>query len=328
MSLTSYRRRARALDDAAREYHGPYRPYDLVKEATLALGVVVLLAVVLSILFSSPDERSTTIRSWSRSAPVDFVTTALSELDGTSGTATYGPPYNSASSGQHVLFVHLAKWFGIAHPINAAKDDVIDPLRSIASAPGLQAAVSRYQAAPDRTQAGWTSAYARALQHAPTSTTGVNAIATAGAGPLPVMMRSELAFAQSGGLDGALLTNPQFYSTDYTKILMFLADGGFLAGRAQAEHLLGTQWGMMNETGSYPGQAWLWLYTFWYQVKPFSTSANADILVMVVMGILSLALVLIPFLPGVRDLPRRLPIYRLIWREHYRDNVKARDRPS
>ena len=33
-------------------------------------------------------------------------------------------------------------------------------------------------------------------------------------------------------------------------------------------NLLGSQWGMMNETGAYPGQAWLWLYTFWYQV-PF-----------------------------------------------------------
>ena len=31
---------------------------------------------------------------------------------------------------------------------------------------------------------------------------------------------------------------------------------------------------MMNETGNYPGQAWLWLYTFWYQVPPFSTSTQ------------------------------------------------------
>ena len=29
---------------------------------------------------------------------------------------------------------------------------------------------------------------------------------------------------------------------------------------------------MMNETGSYPGQVWLWLYTFWYQIKPFDSS--------------------------------------------------------
>ena len=51
-----------------------------------------------------------------------------------------------------------------------------------------------------------------------------------------------------------------------------MADGGVLANRAEAEHLLGAQWGMMNETGSYPGQVWLWLYTFWYQIKPFTTS--------------------------------------------------------
>jgi hypothetical protein len=36
------------------------------------------------------------------------------------------------------------------------------------------------------------------------------------------------------------------------------------------------------------------------------------------MGVLSLAFVLVPFLPGVRSLPRHVPIYKLIWREHYR----------
>ena len=32
-----------------------------------------------------------------------------------------------------------------------------------------------------------------------------------------------------------------------------MADGGLLEKRAEAQHLLGEQWGMMNETGSYPG---------------------------------------------------------------------------
>jgi hypothetical protein len=73
----------------------------------------------------------------------------------------------------------------------------------------------------------------------------------------------------------------------------------------------------MNETGSYPGQVWLWLYTFWYQVEPFKSSPSGDLEVMLMMGLLSLAFVCIPLLPGVRDLPRRIPIYRLIWREHY-----------
>ena len=109
-------------------------------------------------------------------------------------------------------------------------------------------------------------------------------------GPVPPMMSALLSSPRAGGLDGDLLTSSQFYQTDYTKPLLFLADGGLLADRAQQQHLLGEQWGMMNETGSYPGQVWLWLYTFWYQIAPFSTSSNnADMLVMLVMGFLSLA---------------------------------------
>jgi hypothetical protein len=133
-------------------------------------------------------------------------------------------------------------------------------------------------------------------------------------------MNSLLGLAQSGGLDGDLLTSRQFFQTDYTKPLLFMNDGGPLKTRAEEQHLLGTQWGMMNETGSYPGQVWLWLYTLWYQVEPFKASTNADILVMLVMGLLSLAFICIPFIPGIRSLPRKIPIYRLIWREHYREH--------
>jgi hypothetical protein len=136
-------------------------------------------------------------------------------------------------------------------------------------------------------------------------------------------MNALLALGQSGGLDGALLTGRQFYQTDYAKPLLFLADGSQLSARAQQQHLLGDQWGMMNETGSYPGQVWLWLYTFWYQIKPFSTSDNADALVWALMALLAVAFVSIPFIPGVRGLPRHLRVYRLIWREHYREHERS-----
>jgi hypothetical protein len=43
-----------------------------------------------------------------------------------------------------------------------------------------------------------------------------------------------------------------------------------------------------------------------------------DLLVMLMMGLLSIAFICIPFLPGIRDLPRRIPIYKVIWKEHYR----------
>jgi hypothetical protein len=308
----------RGEDERYRQWTGAYRSYDILREATIALGVVLALTVGLTILFSSPDDPPSTIKQWSHTDPVDFVTTATTELDGSSGTGGYGPPYNHNGDGQHIGFIHLQKWLGVSHPINTAQDFVLAPLRSITDQPALQGALSSYQAAPVKAQAAWTTAYEAALGKASATPAGSISVPAGHYGPLPTMMRSLLSFAQSGGLDGALLTSKQFYETDYTKPLLFMADGGVLATRAERQHLLGTQWGMMNETGSYPGQSWLWLYTFWYQIKPFSTSANADVLVMGVMGVLSLAFILIPFLPGVRDLPRRIPIYKLIWREHYR----------
>ncbi len=316
MSRTS--RNDRRREDASyREWKGGYRPYDLVKEASIAFGVIVALTLVLTILFSSPDVKPSTVRSWARTDPVDFVTTATTELDGSSATGGYGPPYNHASDGQHILFIRPAKWFGVSHPVNTAQDFVIAPLLSIYGQPALHSAVNAYTSASADQQAKWTSAYEKALANASTAPDGGVSVKPGDYGPVPAMMAGLLTLAQSGGLDGQLLTSKQFYNTDYTKPLLFLADGGVLSNRAQAEHLLGSQWGMMNETGSFPGQVWLWLYTFWYQIKPFSTSANADILVMAVMGVLSLAFILVPLLPGIRDIPRWIPIYKLIWREHY-----------
>jgi hypothetical protein len=45
-------------------------------------------------------------------------------------------------------------------------------------------------------------------------------------------------------------------------------------------------------------------------------------LVMAIMGALSLALILVPFIPGIRDILRWVPIYGLIWREHYRSPAR------
>jgi len=210
------------------------------------------------------------------------------------------------------------RWLGVSHPINTAQDFVLAPLRSVTGQPALQAAVTQYENASASQQSAWTSAYEKGLgaKSANATASGTISVPKGNYGPLPTTMTGLLRFAQSGGLDVALLTSKQFYQTDYTKPLMFMADGGLLAARAQDEHLLGNQWGIMNETGSHPGQVWLWLYTFWYQIKPFQ-GHNTDLLVMLVMAALSLAFVLVPFIPDVRDIPRWVPAHRLIWRDHY-----------
>jgi hypothetical protein len=320
--------------DDTEPWTGRYQPYDLVKEACIAIGVIALLAIVAAVLFSSPDDKPSTVAQWSRQLPVDFVKTAATELDGTSGTATYGPPYNHESgSVQHFLFLHPQRWLGVSHPINTAEDYVIGPLETVPNDPTLQRALAEYTSAPEKTQKAWGEAYAKPLEEdaeaeeegkplpktvTVNATTGTVSVQASGTGPVPTMMTSLLSLARSGGLDGSLLTSRQFFQTDYTKPLLFMADGGLLDKRAEEQHLGGDEWGMMNETGSYPGQAWLWLYALWYQIEPFKNSPNADILVMLIMGVLSVAFICVPFIPGVRDLPRKIPIYKLIWREHYR----------
>lgn len=317
MSLAR-RRRSPAPPPPDATWNGPTRSYDLVKELAIALLVVAALAVALTVLFSSPDERPTTIAQWSQTNPSDFATTAVGELAGTSAIAGYGPPYNHAASGQHVGPIRLQKWLGVSHPIDPARDFVIDPLSGVPGDQALHAALAAYQAAPPAQQAQWTDAYAKAAAQAH-DVGGTLVVPPGPYGPVAPLMASLYGLARSGGLDGALLTEQgKAYQVDFTKPLLMLSDGSALSDRAQAQHLLGSQWGMMNETGSYPGQVWLWLYTFWYQIKPFSTSPNADALVWMVMAVLSLAFICVPFIPGVRSVPRWIPLHRLIWRVHYR----------
>jgi hypothetical protein len=306
--------------DPAFEWAGAKRRYDLVKEGVLALVAVTLLTVLLSALFSSPDVKPVTIAQWASNAPDDFLTTALSELDGTSGIATYGPPYTHVSgAGQNIVDgISIQRAFGVQIPIDPPTAFVLGPLAIPAvSDPQLTGALSTYMHASPSQRQAWTDAYRKALGSA-SLPQGRLVVKPGRYGPVAIMMAKLLTMARTGGLDGLLVSTNRFYQTNFTKSLLFLADGSYLENLAEQQHLLGSQWGMMNETGNYPGQAWLWLYSFWYQIPPFSTSEDADAQIWAIMAVLSLALVFIPFIPGVRSIPRWLPLYRLIWRDYYR----------
>ena len=300
----------------SRPWQGPHRRYDIVKEFVIALIVVALVTVGLAIAFGSPDRKPITLQEWAANAPGDFVATTVAELDGTSGTATYGAPYtNDPTAGQKLGPLPLQRWVGVREPVDTAADFVLGPLGTSAN-PAVTAALATYTAASADQQNTWATAYADALSKAPDGDPAQ--VATGDYGPVPALATGLLAMAKNGGLDGLLQEQGGFYQTNYARSLLFLADGSYLEDQARAENLGGDQWGMMNETGSYPGQAWLWLYTFWYQIPPFSSSDNADALVWGLMMLLSAALVLLPFIPGLRSLPRWLGVHRVIWRNWYR----------
>jgi hypothetical protein len=254
------------------------------------------------------------VASWAKTAPADFLATAATELNGTSGSATYGPPYNNGTDGVQSLLFAPAKITGITQPIDAAHDFVTGPLGTLAPTdPRLAAALATYNTAPPGQRAAWANAYLKAVTHVK-FTGGTPVVPAAADGPVPAMLASELTMARSGALDADLLANRSFYGTNFTKPLLFLGDGTYFEDKATAMHLSGDQWGVMNETGSYPGQPWLWLYTLWYYVPGFSASANVDMIAVYLTGLATILLLLIPFIPGLRDIPRWIPVHRLIWR--------------
>ena len=326
----SPRRRKFKVDRDVADYTGPYRPYDIVKEGILAIVVIGLLTVGLAALFGSPDEPALSIKNWATANPVDFVQDAATQLDGTSAVATYGPPYNNAvGSVQKLGPWALPDLLGVRIPINTAQDFVINPLRSQPGPRQLDQALHVYTTAGASQQLAWASAYDAAVNPA-SGVPGVKFVngrvvllggSYAKYGPVPVIMQFETQIARSGALDQALITPQGFYTTDYTKPSLFLADGQWFAGIGAAQHLGGDQWGMMNETNSYPGQAWLWLYTMLYQIPPYNNhwAANADVDVWFTMVVLTGILAFLPFIPGLRSIPRWTRVYRLIWRSHYRE---------
>ena len=302
-----------AIADAA-EWTGPTRHYDIAKEATLAVTIVLAVTFLLAGLLSSPDVPPLTLRTWAQVAPADFLGTAASELAGTSVTATYGPPYNNGTGSVQRIGFALQTIPGVRQPIDAPDTFVLGPLSRLApTSPGLSQALALYKSASASTQGNWLDAYNKALVHVRFAD-GRPVLPRAADGPVPALLSQELALAQSGGLDASLVAAHPFYGTDFTKPLMFLTDGTYYANQAEAQHLTGTQWGVMNETGSYPGQPWLWLYQLWYQIPHFRTSHNVDLIAIYLTGAATILLLGVPFIPGLRDIPRLVPVHRLVWR--------------
>ncbi len=306
------RRRAVAAADAA-PWRGATRRYDILKEGTIAGVIILALTFGLAAVLSSPNVPELSVQTWARVAPADFLATAATELNGTSMTASYGPPYNTNGTPQKILFAP-ADILGVTQPINAAQDFVLRPLNSAtAGNPALAAALASYRSAPAAQQLTWANAYAHAVTKVK-FVGGAPVVPAAADGPVPVMLANELTMARSGALDADLLARNAFYGTNFTLPLMFVNDGSYFASQAEAMHLGGDQWGVMNETGSYPGQPWLWLYTLWYQTS-WGNSPNADLIAIYMTGLATILLLAVPFIPGLRDIPRLIPVHRLIWRD-------------
>ena len=356
--------RGRAWESSDVAWRGGRRPYDLAKEVTISGVIVAVLVVGLSILFASPDPPAVTMQQWAKEAPKDFLATTLSELDGTSTSATYGPPYQSASaqngSTQSLGPISPQTWFGETIPVDPLRDFVAAPLRSVPDHTGVTQALDTWSSASSGERETWSKAYTAALDRA--SASDVATLTVPDAGPLPVILTAQYELAAAGGLDDALKANEArpaiWYGNDQTFALLYFGDSG-AGGSASdcisagdplpadggcwyynqsvantaprfAGYLDGGTWGVMNEVGNWPGAWWLAPYSFWYQWGYGANGAAGDLFAMLAtVVVFALPLLLLPWIPGLRDIPRLTRVYRVMWSDYYRlvegDRPRARD---
>jgi hypothetical protein len=73
----------------------PTKPYDLLREGLVVLAVIVLITVLFSVLWSSPDYPTVTGQDVATRQPMEYIRQTLETLAGESSIQTYGPPYNT-----------------------------------------------------------------------------------------------------------------------------------------------------------------------------------------------------------------------------------------
>jgi hypothetical protein len=331
---------------------GPERSYDLLVEGTIAVIFVAVVSIVAAIIWGSPDAGLTypggpkspagtafSAQYWDKNDPADLATTAVAELQGTSTTAGYGPPFTTSGAAQEVAGIQpavIAKYiFGLTLPINTANDFVLAPVSQISApySPSVARAIDTYRAAggdfapgaaaanlASPRQLTWLGNFAKALSVKSAKITATSIQVPPGNyGPVPVIITAELQAAHNGSLDGYFERSQQQLSTNNYKATMFFSDGTLWSTIAMGQGIAGSQWGVMNEVWNFPGQVWLWLYSGMYQPPALaSNNANLDLDVGLLMIALGFLLPLFaPWIPGINRIPRLIPFYKIIYRRYY-----------
>jgi len=275
----------------------------------------VLAAVIIGVaaMAGSPNWPRATIAGTDREDPGGAILAMTMELDGTS-----------------------ASWTNTAEPGMGAPSEtfVLAPVKAFGPLldPSAADAVAQYQAAsPDR-QHTWAAAYHQALNTIiPMSgDSEMGGMAVAGSpdyskidtlqgdfGPVPAIVKADLVIAQHGYLDQYLEGLQAGHSLHLVNICLY--DHPSMLSQATAEGLTDDQWGMIKERGFAVGPWYLIIPAIIHVKLPGGATGVGFALWNLVFALI--VILVIPLLPGLRSVPRRLGLYRLIYRYPVKDEL-------
>ncbi len=257
-------------------------------------GVLVALILVLAVFLPSPYILPTTIKSVAQQDPLLMGKTLVAEFDGTtSATATYENsvnPYTFSTREVYITTPYETYLQTQAKTADALKDFNAQA-QNIQNLQIKEAADYFAQDKPDPSKPP--------VSPVMTVVNSLTDMAAAG------LYEPLLASAQSG-------SGPADVSTYPTR---FLADSGVLEDKATLLNITTDQYGMVREEiGSTPGAWWLApIGLLNHTVLANDEKGDRD--AAIIFGSLLLTMLAFPFIPYLNQLPDKLKVYKLIWRE-------------
>ncbi len=268
------------------------------------LSLVLLVVVaVLAAMVGSPNWPKDSISGVSTTDPGGAILAFTQELNGTASSSANAQEFGMGDPGQ--VFV-------------------LNPLRQAAPLLGsaVQQAITTYDAASAPQQQTWVSNYAKALDTiTPAGGDSLSEGITSpdfskidtlkgDFGPVPVLLKANVQLAQNGYLEQYLQAINPGHSYHLTNIWLY--DHPQMLNAAVAQGLTDDQWGMVKERGFSVGPWYLAIPAVFHVYFPGGVTGPGFI----VWNLLFAAFLLffIPLVPGVRDIPKYLKLYRFIYR--------------
>ena len=272
------------------------------KYPVIALVLAVAL-VLLGVFAGSPNSPRATIAATARQDPGGAVLCFTQELAGISASAA-----NQAES-------------GLGPP---GEVFVTGPVSSFAPLLGgkAAAALARYRAAPASQQAAWAANYLKALGTiTPAAMEGGMETATSpdyarigtlhgDFGPVPALVQTDVRLAQGGYLEQYLEARDPGHALHLVTIWLY--DHPQMLSDAVANGLTDDQWGMVKERDYNVGPWYLIIPAIIHVEFPGGETGTGFVLWNLLIALIFIFA--LPLVPGVRSLPQKLRLRRLIAR--------------
>jgi hypothetical protein len=202
---------------------------------------------------------------------------------------------------------------------------VTGPLASFAPLLGgsVAAALAAYRAAPASQQAAWANNYLMALDKITPASMGGEEMETAMSpdyskigtlhgnfGPVPALVKADVGLAQGGHLEQYLEGRDPGHTLHLVTIWLY--DHPKMLNDAVANGLTDDQWGMVKERDYNVGPWYLIIPAIIHVKFPQGVTGTGFVLWNLLVALIFIFV--IPLVPGIRSIPRKLRLYRGIVR--------------